>query len=275
MKIDLRPLLLAVLAPALAGVLSIGLSAGPAAALDSTGDFTVYAHRGYTEKRHSENTFTALEHARRQGARAVEVDMRVTRDNKIVLMHDETLDRTTTCSGPVRGRTAEGIRSRCRAKGDRARVPTLKQTLEWAARHRMRLILEVKVNAKKDAWTPALFVTLGRMITEHGLGGEVILHSFSPRALRVAKKADPSLHVQVITQRWAGVASVRRWADGVNVWARYLSAERVAKLHEDGLYVLGRDSDKPADWRRIRRSGADGLVTGAVREALRKAPAGR
>ncbi|MQW76026.1 hypothetical protein GHK92_09075 [Nocardioides sp. dk4132] len=260
-----QPLLLTVVALAAA----LLLAAGPAASMESTGELTVYAHRGYAEKGHSENTFAALEHARRHRARAVEVDMRVTRDNKMVLMHDETLDRTTTCTGPVRGRTAASIRSRCRAKADRERVPTLTQTLEWAARHRMQLIVEVKVNATNDAWTPALFVRLERMIAQHGLAEEVIVHSFSARALRVAKKAAPSLHVQMITQRWAGVASARRWADGVNVWARHLSAKRVAKLHEEGLYVIGRDSDSPADWRRIRRSGADGLVTDAVREALR------
>nr|WP_301539780.1 glycerophosphodiester phosphodiesterase family protein [Nocardioides sp. zg-DK7169] len=244
--------------------------------MESAGEFTVYAHRGYTEKAHPENTLAALEHARRHRARAVEVDMRVTRDDRIVLMHDRTLDRTTTCRGPVRRHTAASIRHRCRTKLGKERVPTLKQVLEWAARHRMRVILEVKVDAPvKDAWTPGMFVTLDRMITEHGLQDEVILHSFSARRLRLAKEAAPSLHVQVITQRWAAVAPVRAWADGVNVWARHLNAARVERLHADGLYVLGRDSDEPADWRRIRRSGADGLVTDAVPGALRIAPPGR
>lgn len=258
---------------AVASVLVLG--AGPAASLESTGELTVYAHRGYPAKAHAENTLGALEHARRHGARAAEVDMRITRDGKVVLMHDETLDRTTTCTGKVRAHTVARIQRTCRAKVDRARVPTLKQALAWAAEQRMRLIVEVKVDAPHSAWTPRLFVTLERMIAQHGLSEEVIVHSFSARALRMAKKAAPSLHVQVITQRWSGVASARRWADGVNVWARHLSPKRVAKLHEEGLYVIGRDSDRPADWRRIRRSGADGLVTDAVPGALRVARARR
>jgi len=270
-KIVVQSLLLAVVALTTALV----SPAAPAASLEGTGEFTVYAHRGYPEQGRSENTFAALEHARRHRARAVEVDMRVTRDDRIVLMHDETLNRTTTCAGPVRRLTAASIRARCRAKADRERVPTLKETLAWAARHKMRLILEVKVNAEKNAWTPALFVTLARMIDLHGLQDEVVVHSFHPGTLRMAEKAAPSLHVQLITLRWADVARARTWADGVNVWARHLNVKRVAKLHEEGLYVLGRESDDPADWRRIRRSGADGVVTNAVREALRATRARR
>ena len=233
----------------------------------------MYAHRGYTEQRHSENTFAALEHARRHRARAVEVDMRVTRDDRIVLMHDETLNRTTTCAGPVRGVTAASIRARCRAKGGPGAGADAQGDPRVGRAAPMRLILEVKVNAEKNAWTPALFVTLARMIDRaRAAATRSSCTPSAPARCGWPRRPTRPCTSRLITLRWADVARARTWADGVNVWARHLNVKRVAKLHEEGLYVLGRESDDPADWRRIRRSGADGVVTDAVREALRRHP---
>ena len=64
----------------------------------------VIAHRGSSAEA-PENTLPAFEAAVRRGADAVELDVRLTADGAPVVIHDETLDRTTDRTGPVRGFT--------------------------------------------------------------------------------------------------------------------------------------------------------------------------
>ena len=68
------------------------------------------AHRG-APAHAPENTLTAVRMAKEMGARWIETDVRLTADGALVMIHDETLDRTTNGSGPVLMATAEEIRS--------------------------------------------------------------------------------------------------------------------------------------------------------------------
>ena len=103
----------------------------------------VIAHRGASGYA-PENTLPAFELAIRQGADALELDVRLSRDGAPVVMHDATLDRTTDLTGPVRGRTLAELRAAdagFRFSTDRghsfpfrrgeARVPTLAEVL-WS-----------------------------------------------------------------------------------------------------------------------------------------------
>lgn len=70
----------------------------------------VIAHRGASAYA-PENTLPAFERAVQQGADAFELDVRLTRDGAPVVIHDETLERTTSLTGPVRGRTLAELRA--------------------------------------------------------------------------------------------------------------------------------------------------------------------
>jgi glycerophosphoryl diester phosphodiesterase len=72
-------------------------------------DYLVVAHRGYSSK-YPENTLLAVEEAYKAGANAVEIDLRMTRDGEIVLLHDESVDRTTDGSGFVKEMDWEAVK---------------------------------------------------------------------------------------------------------------------------------------------------------------------
>jgi len=114
----------------------------------------VIAHRGASTEA-PENTLQAFEAAVRQGADALELDVRVTRDGAAVVIHDETLERTTDLTGPVRARTLADLRAAdagYRFSPDRGRsfplrdrevrIPTLAEVL-WAF-PAMPIMIEVK-----------------------------------------------------------------------------------------------------------------------------------
>src|SRR5579864_7062171 len=107
----------------------------------------VSAHRGASAKA-PENTLAALEAAWRDGATLAEIDVRLSRDGHVVLMHDRTVNRTTTGRGPVEGMTLEEIRALDAGgwfgtafRGER--VPTLREVIAWA-RGKLVLLVELK-----------------------------------------------------------------------------------------------------------------------------------
>lgn len=110
--------------------------------LDSERVFVV-AHRG-DWRNAPENSIRAIESALRMGADLVEVDVRLTRDEKFVLMHDDTLNRTTTGSGPVDARlltevTALRLRNG-QGKPTRHKPPTLRAALNTVRGHGMLVL---------------------------------------------------------------------------------------------------------------------------------------
>jgi len=126
----------------------------------------VVAHRGASAYR-PENTMPAYELAVEQGADAIELDVHLTADGQLAVIHDETLDRTTDRSGEVRLQTMEQIRdadagSRFAAgdgsqpyAGQGLRVPTLPEVLDWLPEG-VGLVVEVKAAEAVEATLVAL-----------------------------------------------------------------------------------------------------------------------
>jgi glycerophosphoryl diester phosphodiesterase len=96
----------------------------------------VSAHRGGARKGFPENCIATFEDTLRQMPALFEIDPRLTKDGVVVLMHDETINRTTNGSGRVRDYTYEELK-RFRLKDSEGNVtddtiPTLRETIEWA-----------------------------------------------------------------------------------------------------------------------------------------------
>jgi glycerophosphoryl diester phosphodiesterase len=100
----------------------------------------IIAHRGASAYE-PENTLRAFELAIRQGAQMIELDLHVTRDNQVVVIHDITLDHTTNLKGRVDQRTLAEIKQADAGKGER--IPTLEETLDLTL-GKARLYLEIK-----------------------------------------------------------------------------------------------------------------------------------
>ncbi len=114
--------------------------------LRTTGRTVVAAHRGGPSPGYAENSIEAMASVASQVPALHEIDIARTRDNVLVLMHDDTLDRTTTGTGDVRAQTLAQIKA-LQLKDETGavlthRVPTLREALDWAAG---KVILELDV----------------------------------------------------------------------------------------------------------------------------------
>ena len=117
------------------------------------------AHRGGPAKGFPENALATFAHSLTHGPVLLETDVRMTKDSVLVLMHDETLGRTTTGSGPVRDRTLSDVRALrlVTDAGDTTRyqVPTVAEALAWAE-GRAVLQLDVKEDVPRTVVTDLL-----------------------------------------------------------------------------------------------------------------------
>ncbi|HET6561746.1 MAG TPA: glycerophosphodiester phosphodiesterase family protein [Marmoricola sp.] len=227
------------------------------------GDYTVVAHRGYTALGATENTIRALNHARAHGATAVEVDLRITKDGQLVVMHDATLQRTTNCAGWVHKRKLAFITKRCRAGASRLRIPTLDNVLAWAQRKSSSVILETKADPL-DRWNNRRFRLLANQIVDRGLSDNVMFHSLSDAPLQALEAAQPQLYTHAIAGSWRRALVKLRWADGVTLQAPVATPDHVRRIRELDKTVLGRESEDPAAWDAYLTAGVDGMLADDV-----------
>ena len=131
-------------ADALAAYLRAGSQAGP----------LISAHRGGPAPAYPENAIATFERALRYTPALIECDVRMTQDSVLVLMHDETLNRTTTGEGPVADQPLAALRTLLLVDSFGVitpfRIPTLDEVLAWS-RGRAVLTLDVKRGVPPDA----------------------------------------------------------------------------------------------------------------------------
>ncbi|MBX6320365.1 MAG: glycerophosphodiester phosphodiesterase [Rhodospirillaceae bacterium] len=156
----------------------------------------VIGHRGAAAEA-PENTLEGFREAARQGARAVEFDAKLTADGVVILMHDETLERTTNGRGAVAETPAAAI-----ARLDAgawfgpdwagARVPTLEEALHLLARLDLYPNIEIKPCPGREAETARAVVETVRCAWPPGRPAP-LLSSFAEESLRAAGALAPDL----------------------------------------------------------------------------------
>ena len=179
--------LIAVPLALLLGALAVLLAVTPSRAAPNPPGPAVQlaAHRG-TTKAADENTISAFAYALPY-ADVLETDVRLTSDKKMVIMHDATLDRTTSCSGAVSKRTLAYIKQ-CRTPGGH-HPPSLRQLLVWAAAQTKPVNLYLEL---KSTWTQSQVQGFVNEATSYELG-DITVNSFSEANLAKVDRANDAL----------------------------------------------------------------------------------
>ena len=152
------------------------------------------AHRG-ASKDYPENTLLAFEKAIEQGVDFLEMDLHLTQDREIVVIHDETLDRTTNGQGFVWDKTLAEIKQL--DAGDGERIPTLLEVIELVRPTSVNLCLELKYEGKRTYSTKYLEEGLATaeavisLLARTNFLERTVLTSYSPLILERVKKLEP------------------------------------------------------------------------------------
>lgn len=197
----------------------------------------VSAHRGAPPPGLPENSLAAFEHALNVAPALIETDVRATADGRLVLMHDETLDRTTTGTGRLDATAFAALRAlRLRAATGTItsfRVPTLDEALAWAD-SRAVLMLDVKRGVTLDALVAAVRAARAE--------NRVVVIVYSLDAHRALARIAPDLMVSATAETMADAEALL--ASGLDL-SRVIAFAGVgvpdpavvARLHAAGLRV--------------------------------------
>jgi glycerophosphoryl diester phosphodiesterase len=225
----------------------------------------IWAHRGGSSAA-PENTAASDEVARRAGVQWIETDVQSTKDGVPVILHDETVDRTTDGTGAIRSLTAAQV-----AELDAGswfapafagqRVPTLAAQLDGLLARGGNLLLEIK-----NVHTPESVARIVDEIHDRGMSGRVFVQSFETQHLRWVRELAPELPLgllrSVLDPDPVAIAKDLE----VSAYNPSESAFRtrpgiVADLHAIGVAVNIWTVDDPASWTALERAGVDGIIT--------------
>ncbi|MFF2773709.1 glycerophosphodiester phosphodiesterase [Streptomyces sp. NPDC058052] len=224
---------------------------------------TVVGHRG-DPYRARENTLPSIGSAFERGADAVEVDVRLTKDEVPVLLHDDTLKRLWGHDRPLSSLTHAELRELTRGG-----VPTLRDALLAAGARRLMLDLPGGNEASVRRIVGA--------VREAG-AGERVYYCAGAVAMLQVRAADPHAEIALT---WTSLAPPRPvLLDAVRPkWLNYrfgLVGEALAeRVHRDGLLVSAWTPDTRRTMRRLIANGVDSITTNrvdALAAVLRKAP---
>lgn len=156
----------------------------------------VIAHRGFSAEA-PENTMAAFTRAVKARADMMELDVLLSRDGQVVVIHDDTLERTTNGVGRVADHTWEEL-SRFDAgtwfhpQFKDERIPLLRDVLLYA---KSKILVNIEI--KTEAWSPNTFESIAAkvvaMVDEVGMRDHVIISSFDSRILKQVRQLDSSL----------------------------------------------------------------------------------
>jgi glycerophosphoryl diester phosphodiesterase len=227
----------------------------------------IIAHRGASEEE-PENTLRAFRRAAELGADMVELDLHLSRDGELVVIHDARVDKTTDGAGEVRALTLAELRRLDAGRGER--IPTLQEVID-ALRSRCRLYIELKAPG-----TPA---AAAETIIRAGLGEDVIIGSFQPDLVREVRAGAPEIATSLLVRAGVDDPVPPTLAVGAAYthlcWERWtsnpadlLTPALLGRIRAAGLGIVLWHEERPEVIARLRGLPVDG-VCGNRPELLR------
>lgn len=206
-----------------------------------------------------ENTLAGLRAAAAHGFTAVEFDVMLSADGTPVLIHDETLERTTNGRGRV-CETPDAVLFALDAGGGE-RIPTLAEAAALCAELGLFANIEIKPAAGYELATGE---TVARFVADHWRGVPPLLSSFSRPALAAARRVAPQLRYgllfEAVPRNW------RRQMDEVGATTLHCAADcvrdtTIAAAAVAGVPVLCYTVNDPQAAQRLFARGVSGLFT--------------
>ena len=221
-----------------------------------TGKLFCFGHRG-ARGHEPENTVRSVRRALELGAEGVEVDVYFV-DGQLVVIHDDTVDRTTNGTGRVMEQTFAQLRSLDAGRGEI--IPTLEEIFE-AVNH--RAIINVELKGPRTAAPVAALIEV--CVRHCGWRYEdFLVSSFDPAQLQEIKTLRPEIRRGALFEK--RLPDMVAQAERLGAWSLHVSRrlatlELVADAHQRGLKLFVFTVNKPDEMARLNALGVDGIFT--------------
>lgn len=238
---------------------------------DRDGDeFLTIAHRGASAY-YPENTMAAFRGALKMEADMMELDVLLSKDQEVVVIHDNTLKRTTNGKGRVADKTFEELQkldagSWFKQKFSDERIPHLREVLELA-KDSIAVNIEIKTEAVTDRAEGGIEEKALQLVRELGMEDQVIFSSFDYRALQHLRQLDPNIPTAVLYNKQespdAGPAQLADslQANVFNCSYRQLSMEWMNDASRDTLPVMVYTVNRQLRMETLIKRGVKGIFS--------------
>ncbi|HPS92100.1 MAG TPA: glycerophosphodiester phosphodiesterase family protein [Methanothrix sp.] len=202
----------------------------------------------------AENTLEGIRAAALCKADYVELDVRLSRDGELVLMHDERVDRTTNGKGLVEDLSLEELKALLvkdltGRSSENLRIATLKEAVRLAGDLELGLVVEMKEEG------------LEALVAEVLTAKKSIVTSFYHSSLRELSDISDLMTGIIISSLPINPVHLAVWAKSRAIFPKRVNARMIKEAHQKGIsvYPWTVNSQEKARW--LLRLGADGLVT--------------
>jgi len=198
-----------------------------------------------------ENTIKSFEKAIEIGVDAVELDIRKTSDNELVVIHDADIKRTTNGKGLVSELTLKEIRS---FSADGEKIPTLDETLNFLDK-KVKVFIELKEAGVEEQ--------VLSIVRSKGLEKNVVIVSFLEDALKKVRELDSDIETGLIYAKHKNPvkAALELKANYLLALYRFTHSANVQKAHENGLKMVVWTINNPEEANEYFNKGVDGIAS--------------
>jgi glycerophosphoryl diester phosphodiesterase len=230
-------------------------------------EFMIIGHRGAAGYE-PENTLLSFRRAINIGVDWIEFDLHRSADGHLVVIHDDTVDRTTNGHGKVSDMTLEELKELDAGKGQQ--IPTFQEVIDLA-RGRVKLIPEIKQEG--------IEMELLDLIDRNDIVNSCMVSSFFGYAIRRCKEFHPQLQTAAIFSHLPidfQVMSLDIMADALFLRKDIASRALVEECHKNGFNVCIWNEDTPEEIRKYADMGPDFMSSNypdRLKQAMQSAPA--
>lgn len=227
----------------------------------------IFAHRGFSGY-YPENTMLAFQKvAEETVADGIELDIQLTKDGEIVIMHDEMLDRTTNGSGWLKDHTLGELKMLSvgvNVKGffPRQTIPTLREYFTWLKTTKLITNIELKTSYFEYEGIEEKLIA---MVKEFGLEDQIWYSSFNHYTVARIKKLMPEAKCGLLTDTWLmniGEYAASQGAASVNARTYFCAKEGVAAdLHAHNIALQAWTPNDAEMMQELVDAGVDVLIT--------------
>src|SRR3989344_4304266 len=208
-----------------------------------------------------ENTLKSFQKAIELGVDVIELDVQVCKSGELVVIHDDTVDRTTNGSGLVKKLKLTDLKKFDAGKGER--IPILEEVLGLVNRK-----VRVNIELKGPKTAKPVMRLINEYIKNKGWNlDDFVISSFSRKELKAARRLNPLISIGFLISRfrlldhwWLTFAKKIR-ADFIGPSLKITSKRLIRKAHKHGLRVYVWTVNESTDIEIMRKWGADGVFS--------------
>lgn len=221
----------------------------------------IIAHRGFSTKA-PENTVSAIKAAIKAKADRVEIDVQLSQDGTVFLMHDSTLRRTTGIDNQLTNLNDEEIEQLdaglwFSSEFEGEKVPKLRDVLELC-KGKISLKIELKPQNGNEV---RLAEAVINDIKDTDMSQNVMISSFSKKAIMTVRKLDKNIISGLIVSFLYGEYTGISYANGIIINHNFLNLEQTNAIQRAGKLVYSWTPNSYEDLRAVNRLGVDGIIT--------------